>query len=439
MGPRRAALLAMQYQFEQSEWWPPETIRQAQYRQLQVLLHHAQATAPYYRKRFAAEGIDPDAPLDDVSWSKIPFLTRSDIQGAGDTLISSAIPHGHGRLNSNSTSGSTGAPVTTKGTELTQFFWLCFTLRDFLWRDFDLSEKFAAIRNVQDGRAKFPDGVQSDTWGRATSVFVTGPSVVLTSLTPVAQQAEWLQRQNPGYLLSYPSNLMALLEYCRDNKIRLPKLRMVQTFGELLFPEMRAVCRKVWGVEIADTYSSQEMGYIALQCPKHEHYHVQSESVLVEVLDENNRPCKPGETGRIVVTALHNFAMPLIRYVIGDYAVVGEPCPCGRGLPVLSRILGRVRNMLTLPTGGQLWPYFGGEKFRDMAPIRQYQIVQKSLTELELCIVPERPFTAQDEKKLRDWITGKAGKGFKIIFSYHEAIARGAGGKFEDFRSELKR
>ena len=76
----------------------------------------------------------------------------------------------------------------------------------------------------------------------------------------------------------------------------------------------------------------------------------------MEVLDNHGRPCKEGETGRVVLTDLHNFTMPLIRYEIGDYAEVGPPCACGRGLPVLARILGRSRNMLTLPAGDRIWP-----------------------------------------------------------------------------------
>src|SRR3546814_13116510 len=86
--------------------------------------------------------------------------------------------------------------------------------------------------------------------------------------------------------------------------------------------------------------------YLALQCPEHEHYHVQSEAVLLEVLDEEDRPCRPGEVGRVVVTPLTNFAMPMIRYAVGGLAAVGAPCPCGRGLPVLTRILGRARDKI---------------------------------------------------------------------------------------------
>lgn len=102
----------------------------------------------------------------------------------------------------------------------------------------------------------------------------------------------------------------------------------------------------------------------------------------MEILDENGKPCEPGELGRVVVTPLDNFAMPLIRYDIGDYAEVGKHCPCGRGLPVLKRIVGRVQDLVVLPSGERRWTLLSAgniESFLEIAPIRQYQFVQKDL------------------------------------------------------------
>ena len=433
-----ATLLAIQYQLEQSQWLPPESLRLQQFTQLQALLRHAAGTVPYYKKRLAEAGIDAEARLDDGSWARVPLLARRDIQGAGDRLASTAPPKAHGKVHEMSTSGSTGMPVTTRGTELTRVFWLAFTLRDQIWQDFDFSKTMAAIRHVPGDAAKYPKGARAPGWGPATDpIFETVPSYLLSIATPVEQQLEWLVRHKPEYLITYPSNLMALLMHSKAERIRLPGLRFVETLSEILHPEVRDACREVWGVKITDMYSSQEVGYMALQCPDHEHYHVQAENVLLEILDQAGRPCAPGETGRVVVTTLHNYAMPLIRYDMGDFAVAGEPCPCGRGLPVITRILGRVRNMLTLPSGGRVWPYFGGDSFAKIAPVRQYQVVQKSLTGLELRVVAQRPLTSAEEDALRKHIAKQVGEDFTITFSYHEEIARSKGGKFEDFRSEL--
>jgi len=413
-------------------------LRAAQFRQLQGLLQHAAATVPFYGKRLAENGINVDAPLDEEMWSRIPLLTRRDVQSAGDALLSSAVPMSHGRGDTITTSGSTGTPVTVQTTQTSQFFLRCFTLRSSIWHRFDVKRKFTAIRHNNGPGGEYPNGIEMRSWGGPfDALFVTGPSALLSIMTPVPQQIEWLQRQKPDYFLTYPSNLAALLAYCRENGIRFPKLRAVATMGEILSPYVRRACREIWGVKVLDMYTCQEVGYLALQCPEHEHHHVQSENILLEVLDENDQPCAPGETGRVVITALHNFATPLIRYANGDYAVVGEACPCGRGLPVLKRILGRMRNMMTLPTGEQLWPYFGSDKLRAAAPLRQFQLVQKSLTELEVHLVVERPFTSEDEGRVRSVITGEIGDVFNIVFIYHETIPRGPGGKYEDFRSEI--
>ncbi|MGH7124669.1 MAG: hypothetical protein ACREFI_09880, partial [Stellaceae bacterium] len=80
----------------------------------------------------------------------------------------------------------------------------------------------------------------------------------------------------------------------------------VRSVVEIVDPALRHICREAWGAEIVDTYSCEEAGYLALQCPQHRHFHVQMESSLVEILDARDRPCAVGETGRVVVTPLHN-------------------------------------------------------------------------------------------------------------------------------------
>jgi phenylacetate-CoA ligase len=229
---------------------------------------------------------------------------------------------------------------------------------------------------------------------------------------------------------------MALARYCIERTIRLPALREVRTVSEIVTPGLRAACREAWGVPLADAYSSQEHGYLALQCREGGGlYHVQAERVLIEILDDGGRPCSPGQIGRVVVTDLHNFASPLIRYEIGDYAELGTSCPCGRGLPVLSRIIGRQRNMVTLPTGEKRWPLVG---YLAAEPVRQYQVIQRRSGRLEVRLVPARPFTRAEEERVRALLVEKAfGYPFEIDFVYLEEIPRQPNGKFEEFMSEL--
>ena len=185
-----------------------------------------------------------------------------------------------------------------------------------------------------------------------------------------------------------------------------------------------------------DSYSSEEAGYIALQCPLGA-YHVQAENVLVEILDENGNACAPGEIGRVVITTLHNFAMPLIRYAIGDYARAGRPCACGRGLPVLQQILGRQRNMIRLPDGSQHWPSFPEDKGVSIEPVRQIQVVQKKLDEILLRVVSPRPLSSVEAAKLIEAFRDTLGFPYRIAIERVESIPRGRNFKFEDFVSEI--
>jgi len=430
-------LLALMYQLEQSQWWPPESLLEHQFRQLGAVVRHAFETAPFHRQRFEAAGLHPDRALTAEAWRRLPILTRKEVQQSFEALRSQRYPKAHGGISEHATSGSTGMPVKVLKTELAQFFWRAFTLREHLWHRRDLSKTFSAIR-VTGGPAAYPDGVRTETWGSTTgSVYATGPGVTLDIATKIREQAEWLGRQEAAYLLTYPTNLRALAEYCRDREMRFPSLRQALTLGEVLTPEAREACREAWDIGVADTYSAQEVGYLALQCPDCESLHVQAEGVLLEVLDEDGRPCRAGEVGAVVVTPLHNFAMPLIRYAMGDYAEVGEPCPCGRGLPVLQRVLGRARNMLTMPSGERLYPTFQ-RALRAAANFSQAQLVQRGLEELEVKLVAKSPLSEADEEKLKEHLRERFGYPFRIAVTYHDEIPRSAGGKFEDFLSEVE-
>lgn len=441
--PQAAALLAILFQLEQSQWWSPAELRRRQAEQLALLVEHARRTVPFYRDRFRAYGGEAADPASEEPWLRLPLLHRSDIQAARDALLSREIPPHHGQTSEIYTSGSTGKPIKAVRTQFWELFWSAFTIRDHFWHRRDLSGKLATIRETAKGKASYPAGERAAGWGPSSEyVFATGPCVNLNAMTRLEQQAEWLQREDPDYLLTHPSIVHRLAEFCLRHGIRLPRLRQVETIAEILRPATREACKAAWNVPIVDVYSAREAGYIALQCPEHEHYHVQAEGILVEVLDHLGRPCRAGELGRVVVTPLHNFAMPLIRYDIGDFAVLGEACPCGRGLPVLKRILGRKQNMLVLPSGERRWPLLSSGDIRALlgiAPIRQYQFVQKSLEAMELRLALERPLQGDEEQGLRRWVEEKFGHPFAVAFAIFDEIPRPASGKFEDFIGEVER
>ena len=428
-----AVQLGLLYQLEQSQWWRPEEIERAQLRQLATVLAFAASEVPRYRERIAP----PKGILDLCAWRKLPVLTRRDIQDAGEALKSRRLPRGHGRIYVTQTSGSTGQPVKVLGTELTRLFWKTLTIREHQWHGRDLGAKLCTIRMARD--AEGPKGRERKGWGPATDgLFETGPIAALTLKTDIGVQAQWLARHDPEYLLSYPSNLLALARRFREEGLRLTRLKEVRTIGETVTPPLVQELRDTWGAAVTDLYSSQEVGYIALQCPSGSGlYHLQAETVLVEILDEEGDPCAPGEVGRVVVSTLHNFAMPLIRYDMRDYAEAGPPCPCGRGLPTVKRVLGRKRNMLVLPSGEKRWPVTGFMKYREIAPIRQYQLAQLDLETVEVRLVADRAVTPREEAALAKLIQDHLGHPFALRFVYPDAFPPHPGGKFEDFVSAL--
>jgi phenylacetate-CoA ligase len=298
------------------------------------------------------------------------------------------------------------------------------------------------FRESAEGVAVYPEGAVSPSWGYAsTTIASTGPMVGLNVASTLDQQAEWLQRHEPDYLLTHPTIAHALAEHFRAHGLRLVRLKQIITIAENLRPEVRAACKAAWNVPIMDIYSAREVGYIGLQCPEHEHHHVQSEGVFVEVVDADGAPGRAGEAGHVLVTPLHNFGMPLIRYDIGDQAEMGEACSCGRGLPIIRRILGRTQIMIVLPSGERRWPLLSSDNIETMltlAPaIRQYQFVQKSLETMELRLVVDRPLLPAEENALVNWVRTKFAHPFHVQFAYLDALPRTPAGKFEDFVSEV--
>jgi len=296
------------------------------------------------------------------------------------------------------------------------------------------------IRVLHGGkRAADPGPRRAPTWGAPLHwLYRTGPSEGVDIFVPLRQQLQWLRAASPAYLLTHPTNALALAEECLRKGVRLPGLLEVRTFGESLPQRLHDVVRAAWGVPVTDVYSTREAGVLAIQCPEERNYHVMAEGVLLEILAEDGRPCAPGEIGRVVVTALHNFASPLIRYDIGDLAEPGPPCPCGRGLPVIARVFGRVRNMLRRPDGSTHWPSLPTrEMFTAMPAMTQHQFVQKAPDRIEVRIVAPAPATDAQAAALVAALRERFGPEFSFELRFVESIPRSAGGKYEEFASEV--
>lgn len=426
-----ASLLAIQHQLDRSQWLSPVELQMLQLRQAEQVLRHAAQSVPFYRERLQDCPGVLSGRLTIEAFRSLPRLMRQDIQCDPDRLAATRLPAGQGRVIEHFTSGSSGMPIRTLGTSLAQFFWDAFTLRDHQWQQRALDAKLAAIRS------HMKEGHHPGWSPSLRKLYGVGSCATLNIGADLDAQLDWLDEEQPAYLLSHPSNVHGLAKRSLELGRRLPSLRQVRTFGETLKPDLRDLCRQAWDAKVTDVYSTEEVGYIALQCPEYEHYHVQAENVLVEVLDDDGRACPPGQIGQVVVTSLHNFAMPLIRYQLNDYAEVGEACPCGRGLPVLKRILGRQRNMVVLPDGKRRWPSLPSRLMVEIAPVRQFQLIQKSLTRVEAHLVVERSLDKYEEDHLAAWLGERLGAAFQLEFHYVAEIPRRPNSKYEDFISEI--
>jgi len=333
-------MLAAQFQFERSQWWPAQQLAAHQLEQLRSLVAFAVQHVPHYRTLIGARSPallrDPSA----LTWEEFagfPILHRADLREHGAALLATRPLQDHGGTSWNFTRGTTGTAARVAVSTVAHFFRSAQQMRLQLWHDLDFSLTLAEIRpGVTSGR--------NPGWGAAPNVaYETGPCVTLPIGTTIEAQLDWLVAEAPGYLHSTASNLRALLLHSRQTGRKPRGLDALLSHAETLPADLRALAREIWDTRVIDSYACAEAGMMALQCPDHDHFHVQAETVIVEVLRDDGRACAPGEIGRVVVTDLVNFGMPLIRYELGDRAEAGAPCACGRGLAVITRIIGRDR------------------------------------------------------------------------------------------------
>ena len=424
--------LALQFQLQRTQWWSADEIAGHQFRQLRELVGHALTNVPFYRQHMQRASIFAIGGVTPVSFVRWPILTRAELRANADALLARRLPAGHGAIAWNSTTGSTGEPVRIAVTEACRAYHAGAILRSQLWYGLDMSAKLAAIRPAAREEA-------FANWGPPSSeVFDTGRSCSFSITRDPSEQFEWLCREDPAYLLSTGNNLHSLLEESLRTKRRPQGLRALLSFADRPPPDLRELARATWNVPVYDTYSAAEFGPLALQCPHHEHLHVQSENLLVEILADDGAPCAPGETRRVVVTDLHNFAMPLIRYSLGDYAMAGPACPCGRGLPVIARIAGRSSNMAVDPTGRRFWPLLSPKFWLD-TPIAQRQLIQKSPSRIELRYVAAADLTPAQRSVVAAGLTQTLRYAYDYDFVRVAEIARQPGGKYEEFVSEVPR
>ncbi|MGQ0428532.1 MAG: phenylacetate--CoA ligase family protein [Gammaproteobacteria bacterium] len=424
---------------EASDRASAEEIAFGQQSQLLLLLEWTAANVPYYRAQSALKSAlkvlrrAPDAF--DEEWRKLPLLTKETLRSDSGRLNVPNVPQSHLPLGLLRTSGSTGIPVEINTTAVTRLLWEALAVREHLWQERDFLKRLGVIRSFPPSEG-IHEGLDSPDWGSPVAdLYRTGPASVVHVKQPVEVLVAWLRRFDPHYLLTYPSVAAALFDALGPAG-RTPSLEEIRLMSEPVDVAFEEQLKSDWGVRVTDIYSANENGKIAMRCREFENLHVQPEGILVEILHEDGRRCAPGESGEVVLTSLHNLATPLIRYRIGDYATVGEPCDCGRASLVIRRVLGRVKNMAVAPDGRRYYP-ISLYKIRAVPAIRQSQWVQTARDAIELRAVLDRPLTEAETQKAIETVRETLGHPYRVNVVAVAEIARGPTGKFEEFLSQL--
>ncbi len=351
-------------ELDRTQWLSPEELAERQLEQVRALLLHCFHQVPYYRGLLAHAGIGarPIQGLDD--FRRIPLLSREVYQTNFANLQARNLPGGIVQTGVSHSSGTNGVPLKVLSTNQSDLWWTAFFLRDLEWIGFDPRKRLAAIRLVAKSREELPeylDGEAYDFWTKAlVPLLEMGSSYMMDIRQDPNRQLQWLRRIDVDYLLSFPSNLEFLAGLIAESGQRLPNLRAIQAIGETLPAAVRQRIEAGFGVPVQNTYSTTEAGYIASPCPRGHGLHVHAENVLAEVLDADDRPCLPGQTGRLVLTTLHNFLTPFLRYDILDDVTLcparvpaGAVCPCGRRWKA-----GAIRCCICRTAGARRYPVF---------------------------------------------------------------------------------
>jgi len=441
-GNEISQLWAMYLELERTQWLDPAEIEQAQLAQVRTLLAHCVENVPYYREQWKATGMTVGDIKTMADFRRIPILQRRIYQEQFPNLLAQKLPAGTKHTTKLRTSGTSGMPIQVLQTNLVNLWWFAFHLRDFQWCDFDPRGTVAAIRTITTtdvDRRLVMEGVELPYWGEQLhQVVENGLAYAMDIDQEPRRQLDWLRRVQPNYVISYPPNLEYLASLLQEAGERLPGLRAIQTIAETLTDETRQRIEEGFGVPVRNTYSCVEAGYLASPCPAGHGLHVHAENVLFELLDEADQPCGPGETGRVVLTTLHNFLAPFIRYEILDGATLGAGrCPCGRGLPLLTQVLGKRRHQFRLPGGRRKDSGFLVRQMRKLGGYRQHQIIQRALDHVVVRLVPDREWSPEHPARVVKWVQEYFEAPVRVTVETVERLPMTPAGKIQDVQIDF--
>ena len=432
-GMKGRTTMARRRFLEQSQWWPRERLLAFQRGERTALLRHAAEQVPYWQERFAALRMRPQDLTDDEAFCRLPILTKEDIRAHRPQMLARSFS---GKTWAKATGGSTGAPLQFDYTPESYAWRVAATKRGYGWAGCEDGLKQAYIWGVAIGDVPRLTRLKENAhhWLIRQRYF----NCFEFDEPRMASCLQALNRYRPDYLVGYTNPLCNFAEFIRREGGRRFAPKAVITGAEKLHDFQRATLREVFGCPVFNTYGSREFMLIASECREHRGLHVNAENLVVDIVRDDGRPAGPGETGRVVITDLHNYGMPFIRYEIGDLGVASEAaCPCGRGLPLLTDVVGRSLDMIKTPDGrfvpGEFFPHL----MKEFSGVRRFQVVQRRLDRLAVKLVKDGQFQDRDLDMMRREIRKTLGPAVDVEFQFVDDIPLTRTGKFRVTVSEL--
>jgi phenylacetate-CoA ligase len=420
---RRAAALRLELHRRQFD--PPAVVRARQMVGVRRVLRHAAATVPYYRDLFGRLRLRPEDIRTADDLQVLPLLTKADIRAHGPALRSEL--YHSAPLTRKKTSGSTGVPLEV-WLDASGLAWKrAATLRADEWSGWRRGQRVAKVWGNPEYRHYGIKGrLRNWLYDRAVHLDTL-------QMTPDAlcRFAGVLQRRRPELLFGHAHSVFLVADYFRRQGLTGYQPRGIITTAMVLHDWQRRRIEATFGCPVTNRYGCEEVSLIACECEAHRGLHVNADSVLVEVV-RDGRPAPPGVPGSVVVTDLSNFAMPLVRYQIGDVGVLTDrACPCGRGLPLLEKVEGREADYVVTADGRLVSGISLTENFALLVPgVAQIQIVQEEVRHFRFRVVRDPTWGPASESRLAELVAERFGAGTHYECEFVEMIPQEPSGKY---------
>jgi len=408
---------------------------------LKNLLNHVYDRVPYYRKIFNDIHIINNGSVDLSKFCEIPILTKKIVNEHLKDLTST--DYNKRRWEYNFSGGSTGEP--TRFIQDTYYNSWVYATNHFYYRNMleidDVQCKkivlWGSPQELFHGNARIKTKVGA--W-LSNTVFLNSFKM---SESDMEKYLEAINRFKPDLLRGYAGSLFELCRFAERKKIRLEHTpRILVSSAETLTSEMRQTIEEFFGKKIYDFYGSRETASIAGEC-RNGLMHVFSMNNIVEVVDQKGFPVGEGQDGRVLVTNLHNYSMPFLRYEIGDMAVNGsEQCSCGSNLPTLKKIHGREEEQFITKEGKIVIGYYFVHLIGvvlNQGFIKKFQVIQEEYERIRILAVLDAGLPDAERKEIEEKIKVQMGEDCQVIWEFVKEIPTLKSGKYLYTRSLVKR